>query len=199
MQSRKVTLTLLLVAVFLSLGVGSVATGAAILPYPMTISMGTKLNAEQDNKATQKAVFVDLLCPIALLHSTRADVERIFGKGKGHPNGFTYIYENERLRVDVLYSAGPCKASGVERWNVPEDTVIRMEISQKQTILAQDFYLDPKKYSRLQLSHPDNWVQYVNKDDGLIVHTIISGKTEELYFITREPSAKDKSLKCTSP
>jgi hypothetical protein len=198
MNSRRAKLTLLLVAVLLSLDIGSVAIGGVIFPYPPTVPMRTKLNAEQD-KATEKPVFVDLLCPVRLLRSTRADVERIFGKGKRHANGFTHIYENERLRVDVLYSAGPCKASGVERWSVPEDTVISMEIIQKQNILAQDFYLDPTKYARLQLSHPNNWVQYVNKDDGLIVHTIISGKAEELYFITREPSAKDKPLKCTSP
>ena len=192
MHSRKARLTLLLVAVLLSFDLGSAA-------HPMTVPMGTKLNAEQDKKPAQKPLFIDLVCPITLLRSTRADVERIFGKGKPHPNGFTHIYENERLRVDVLYSKGPCKASGVARWNVPEDTVISMEISQKQTILVKDFYLDMKKYSRLQLSHPDNWIQYVNKEDGLIVHTIMNGKVEALYLITRQPSAKDNSLKCTSP
>ena len=199
MHFRKAKLTLLLLAVLLSLDIASVAIGGVIFPYPMSVPMGTKLNAEQDNKATQKPVFVDLLCPITLLRSTRTDVERIFGKGKRHPNGFTYIYENERLRVDVLYSAGPCKASGVERWSVPEDTVIKMEISHKQTILVQDFYLDMKKYTRIQLSHPDHWFQYVNKEDGLIVHTIISNEVEALYFITRQPSAKDQPLKCPSP
>lgn len=199
MSYRKTRVVLTVVVAVASLGpLTSAEAGRNICPSPLPVAEITHSTSAQD-PANQKTEPIDFLCGLKPLVSTRADVEPILGKGRRHPNGFTYIYENERQRVDVLYSAGPCKLSGVERWSVPEDTVIRLEISPKQNILLETLDLDPKKYTRFKLSHPDNWVQYWNREDGLIVQTIIYGKVEELYLITREPPAKDKSLKCASP
>jgi hypothetical protein len=130
------------------------------------------------------------------LRSTRADVELLLGKPAMSPRSFD-IYKTESERVDVRYSVGPCEPSPVERWNVAKDIVISMEVIPQRTISVASLHLDAKRYVRIQESHPENWVQYWNRDDGVIVHSILQGKTEYLYFIEYRPTAKDKSLRCS--
>jgi len=36
----------------------------------------------------------------------------------------------------------------------------------------EELRLDPKKYTKVQWTHPDNWLLYMNKMDGLWIHTI---------------------------
>jgi hypothetical protein len=196
-MKAKLILTLIALAIIASASRNLVATDLIVGRYRVRSGVETQTDPRQDNNASQKATVATGWCELLPLHSTRADVERIFGAPKMSHDS-TKIYETKDERVDVLYSAGPCKLSGVERWNVPEDVVIKIEVSPRKNILVQDLHLDPNKYIRFQLSHPENWVQYRNKEDGITVHTIISGKAEELYIITREPAAKDKSLQCTS-
>jgi hypothetical protein len=129
------------------------------------------------------------------LQSTRGEVEKLLGKSK-MSHGFTYIYENGNERVDVLYSAGPCELSGVERWNVPKDVVIWMEVFPRKSVLIKDLHLDPKKYHRFQWSHPENWVDYLNMEEGVIVHSIDWGRGEELAFFEYRPTPKDVTLRC---
>jgi hypothetical protein len=129
------------------------------------------------------------------LGSTRADVEQLLGTPK-MSHGLVYTYETKDDRVDVLYSAGPCALSGVEKWNVPSDVVISMQVNPKQTILIDSLHLDAKKYVRFREAHPDNWVQYWNEADGTFVHTIFYGKNEELYFTEYRPTTKQKTLRC---
>jgi len=128
--------------------------------------------------------------------STRADVERLLGKPAMSPGSFD-IYKTEGERVDVRYSVGPCEASSVERWNVAKDIVISMEVIPQKTISIESLHLDTKRYLRIQESHPENWVQYWNRADGVIVHSILQGKTAYLYFMEYRPSAKAKSLRCS--
>jgi hypothetical protein len=129
------------------------------------------------------------------LRSTREEVEKLLGKSK-MSHGFTYVYENENELVDVLYSAGSCELSGVERWNIPKDVVIWMEVHPRKGVRIRDLHLDPNKYHRFQLGHPENWVEYWNKEEGVTVHTIIWNKSEEVYFFEYRPTAKDGDLRC---
>jgi hypothetical protein len=129
------------------------------------------------------------------LRSTRSDVERLLGK-PSIPSEFVDIYRTEAERVHVRYSNGPCEPSPVERWNVAKDVVILMEVIPQRTISIESLHLDPKRYLRFQESHPENWVQYWRKDDGIIVHSIIQGKEEYLRFFEYRPAAKDKALRC---
>lgn len=129
------------------------------------------------------------------LRSSREEVEKLLGKPK-MSHGFTFIYENGNERIDVLYSVGACELSGVERWNVPKDVVIWIEVRPSKTILIRDLHLDPKKYRRVRWSHPDNWVDYWNKEEGVIVHSIDWGRGEELYFFEYRPTTKDVTFGC---
>jgi hypothetical protein len=129
------------------------------------------------------------------LRSTRSDVEHLLGAAK-MSHGFVYTYETKDDRAVVLFSAGPCLLSGVEKWNVPADTVISMEVNPKGTISFDPLHLDADKYVRYRLAHPDNWVQYWNEADGIFVHTIFYGKHEELYYVEYRPTANQKNLRC---
>jgi hypothetical protein len=149
----------------------------------------------QDSPQSQTQTPTNSWSGLVPLRSTREEVEKLLGQSK-MSHGFTYIYENENERVDVLYSAGPCELSGVERWNVPKDVVIWMEVIPRKRILIKDLQLDPKKYGRFQHSHPDNWVDYWNKEEGVIVHSIIWVKAEELFFFEYRPTTKDATFRC---
>jgi hypothetical protein len=131
------------------------------------------------------------------LHSTRADVERLLGNHKWS-HGATFIYESESERVDVVYSKGVCKLSGVERWRVPEDVVIKLEVASRSNMFVRDLKLDPRRYIRQEESHPENWVEYRSVDDGIRVKAMLDGKEEKILLIIYEPGTKDKRLQCPS-
>ena len=130
------------------------------------------------------------------LSSTRADVERVLGKAKT-AREFISVYKTIGETVDVLYSAGPCMMSAVERWNVPANVVIRIVVRPRTEISVQALNLDRARYPRLQEGHLDNWVRYMNDEDGVMVETIMYSKNEQVYAITYWPRIKDKSLRCS--
>ena len=109
------------------------------------------------------------------------------------------MYETENERVNILYSAGPCMLSGSERWNVAKDVVITIEIRPKKKVLVQDLRLDPVRFPRFQLPHPENWFKYRNQADGVMVETIRFRKEEQVYIISYFPNQKDRGLRCTNP
>lgn len=71
------------------------------------------------------------------------------------------IYETGDETVDVLYSAGPCKLSNVERWNVAADVVIRIDVRPRAKMLIEALHLDKVRYPRLPEAHPENWARYI--------------------------------------
>ena len=129
------------------------------------------------------------------LHSSREDVERELGKPY-IARGSLYIYKTREETVNVWYSAGCCELSKVERWNVPADTVIKMEVSPMRTVLVRDLHLD-QEYVRIKEAHPENWIMYWDTERGVMVHAALNKGREEVMSITYEPTAKDKSLYCT--
>ena len=129
------------------------------------------------------------------LHSTRADAERVLGKPQKSRYS-THIYDTAHDRIDILYSEGPCEASEEERWNVSKDVIIRIDVRPKHTVPVKTLGLDRNRYVKTRESHPNNWFTYWNKDDGIRVETIKSGRVEEVNSITYGPKANDQSLRC---
>ena len=125
------------------------------------------------------------------LQSKRADVERLLNSPR-LSHGFTYVYQTGNERVDVLYSAGPCQMSGVERWKVPADTVLKIMVTPKATLLIRDLRPDATRYSRTQDAHPENWVHYWNLEDGITVDALLNDGCEEVLSVTYQASAKDR-------
>lgn len=125
------------------------------------------------------------------LHSTRRDAEKMLGSSK-LSHGYDYLYQTNDERVDVLYSAGPCKPSGVERWNVAVDTVIKVIVTPKTTVLIRALRPDAGKFSRTQDAHPENWVHYWNLEDGITIDALLVDGCEEVISLTYQPNATDK-------
>lgn len=125
------------------------------------------------------------------LHSTRRDAEKMLGSSK-LSHGYNYLYQTDDERVDILYSAGPCKPSGVERWNVAVDTAIKIIVTPKTTLLVRALRPDAGKFSRTQDAHPENWVHYWNLEDGITIDALLVDGCEEVISVTYQPNAKDK-------
>lgn len=105
---------------------------------------------------------------IVPLRSTREDVERLLGKPQWS-RGATFIFESECERVDVLYSKGECELSGVERWKVPKDVVVKLVVASRDILFVKQLNRELNRYSRQQESHPPNWVEYRSAEDGIRV------------------------------
>jgi hypothetical protein len=148
--------------------------------------------------SNQKLVAPNAWHGLVPLHSMRADVERLLGKPQ-LSHGLTSIYKTKDERVHVIYSLGYCELSGVERWKVPQDVVIRIMVSPNRNILLQELNLDRKKYTRRQRTHPENWIDYVSRDDGIVFRAVVVGEREEIDLITYGPSAQDEELYCQDP
>jgi len=102
----------------------------------------------------------------------------------------------EEEEVAVVFSAGKCLISSSERWNVPADVVITIELRPNKPTLIQNLHLDPNKYRRVQLPHPENWFVYRNAEDGFMVETLLYENKEQVLVLTYFPTLKGKGLRC---
>jgi hypothetical protein len=173
-----------------------------ILPFLLVIGLylpicakSVSMRSAQDRTSSQIQPATNSWRGLVPLRSTRKEVEKLLGKPT-FSLGVRYLYENENEKVDVIYSPGSCELIGTERWNVPKDVVIWMEIYPRKRILLKSLRLDPKQYRRFQGRHPENLVRYESEEEGVIVHAIVWAKAEELYFYEYQPTAKDGNLSC---
>jgi hypothetical protein len=183
-----------------SVVVDSVCVGSADRRLPSTGNLIVSAYQRTKSISTQTPKVGSATLPtnwhdLVPLHSTRADAERVLGKPK-ESRYSTSIYDTAHDRIDVLYSEGPCKTSEVERWNVSKDVIIRIDVRPKHSVPVNTLRLDSNRYVKTRESHPNNWFTYWNKDDGITVETIKSGRVEEVNSITYGPKAKDYSLRC---
>ncbi len=163
--------------------------------FELRANGGSEYQEPPVNKASEMNLQHNEWRGLVPLHSTRADVERLLGPPK-LSHGFTDIYQTGDERADVLYSAGSCKMSGVERWNVPANTVLKIMITPKATLLVRDLHLSSRKYARTQDSHPEDWVHYLDLDDGIVIDALINNGCEKVISITYQPSSQDSKLHC---
>ena len=126
------------------------------------------------------------------LHSTRADVERMLGAGRGECN---CLYETNTERVRIDYARGPCEGSwlwGRQRgWNVLADTVLRITIGLRDERPFSDLQLDLTRFTReaddtltTYYASRDEGIEYIVSSDGLV------------SAITYAPSTRDMHLRC---
>ncbi len=129
------------------------------------------------------------------LKSTRADVEKILGKPSRSVPG-PVIYGNDSERVDVAYARDRCEyANG--GWNVPANTVIRLEVRPVKTVLLEDLSFDRSKYDVSKWSHPSYWKTYRNEEEGISLETTDLGKNTEIVRVIQYfPKLSDQALKC---
>jgi hypothetical protein len=125
---------------------------------------------------------------ITPLKSTRADVERLFGK----PNNLGR-YEIENERAYVIYSDGPC-IIGYQNLGKPKcecfvekDTVLRIGVTLDSAVALPEF--DKTKFSRASLRSNVSMFTYSDLADGVVYTVDESHGT--LTAIDYWPSATD--------
>lgn len=130
------------------------------------------------------------------LHSTRTDVERLFGAPK-ESRGVGFKYETKDEQVFVFYSAGECKESRSNDWNVPRDTVVSITVHPNAKLLVDDLKLDKMKYERVLDYHVQGVIYYFSKEDGVrISASQLEKEGEDVNSITYEPTPQDSYLRC---
>ena len=76
------------------------------------------------------------------------------------------------------------------------DLVLKITVTPGQRTLIRDLGLRKDKYKRIQLAHPETWLQYVNLEDGITVDGLITNGREEVRSISYEAHAKDMEVRC---
>jgi hypothetical protein len=129
------------------------------------------------------------------LHSNRADVERLLGPPRSSL-GEIYTYRTTDDTVNVSYSDGPCKSGEPGPRGTPDDVVLKFSISPQRTLLVDNLRLDKGKYQRIQNDHPENWVHYLNSEEGITVDAVVNDGCEEVKSIIYQPTKKERELRC---
>lgn len=121
------------------------------------------------------------------LRSNRQDVEKLLGKPTDdEPYGVTYKTEKEK--VQVLYTSEKCENG----WDVPKDTVLRMEVYDSD--VGKSF--DELKLDKNLFSHTVDdafYATWTNTDEG--VQYYFNGY-QQLESITYLPKKSDNYLRC---
>jgi len=127
------------------------------------------------------------------LHSTRADVERIFGPNVRACKTLWCIYNLKDENVWIQYAAGPpCGQERENAWQVPRDTVIEMNVRFKQDRPLSELKFDLSKFVKTVDEHLIGWIYYTNFDDGIR----IDGGERTASVINYFAEAKDEGLLC---
>ena len=130
---------------------------------------------------------------IVPLHSTRADVERLFGPAAEQDNELMSVYKLEREVVVVQYAAGPpCGADGFHIWQVPRDTVLSIRVAPRTQIRFSELHIDESQYKVTDGGHVPNYTYYTNDKEGVQVEVTQSLVMSISYY----PGAKDDDLRC---
>lgn len=150
---------------------------------------------DRQDSAVQYATDSNTWRGITPLSSGRAEVEKLLG-APTKSVGKTSIYESKSEKVDVVYSKSACEATETGKWNVPRDTVVKLRIYPQEIVLIKDLHLSGTKYTRVVDAHPENWVHYINRNDGITVDALVKGGREEVMNFVYEPNSSQKSLRC---
>lgn len=121
------------------------------------------------------------------LHSTRADVERLLGPPGGRCR-CVYKAGSETVRID--YSGGPCRGS-LSGWNVPADTVLRLNITPSLEQKFAELGVEVKRYIKIT---DDSFTEYYGDRNTGIRYTV--APTGDLAGISYFPTASDTRLRC---
>lgn len=122
------------------------------------------------------------------LHSTRADVERIFGPSTTECK---CVYKTPDAVIQVDYALDRCKGA-LPGWNVPADTVlsftVRPMIQQKLSNLKLEI-------GRYTVRRDDAFTTYyANREEGMEYAVLPNGMVNSVTYV---PSSRDYGLGCS--
>lgn len=129
------------------------------------------------------------------MRSSRSDVERLLGPPRSSL-GEIYIYGSPANRIDVSYSADPCKSGGAKSQGSATDVVTRITVTPQKLLLVQNLGLNKAKYVRVQNDHPENWVHYLNSEEGITIEAVLNNGCEQVISIVYQATVTDREARC---
>jgi len=132
---------------------------------------------------------------VLLLQSTRADVEKLFGKPIGKYYDVTYNLGQGTLYIEY-YDFDRCKPShGYDgEWNLPEWTVTEIRYRPDHPPTFASLHLDLSKLRKLHLNPgvPDV-VSYVNDEEGVEYTVESDGRLNNVRYF---PGSRYERFRC---
>jgi len=135
---------------------------------------------------------------ITPFHTTRADVEKLFGEPPPPPSDGTHVYTLNKNRsiyrveegeIYIVYKRDDWYPA--DCWKtIPTDTVVFIEVTFKKPAPLKDFPINVKQSKQFDPSSPPNigFSAYIDESSGQMVQTF-KGNVERAYFFA---TAADK-------
>lgn len=133
---------------------------------------------------------------ITILRTTRAEVEKMMGKGEEH--AFIIFYPLKEGSLHIKYADGRCRPGQYRGWKVPEGTVIELVYTPFNSPPEfSSLHLDLAKFRTIRES-PDvpDLLTYIKDDEGIAYTVQLDGTVSE---IRRFPSSQYDKLRCSVP
>lgn len=131
---------------------------------------------------------------IVPLHSTRSDVEKLFGRPS---NQCMCAYYSEDVNVFVVYAAGDCKNGGTAGWNVPPDTVIRFDVVPKKERSLSKLGMSLVGLRKMDDPEVKNAVYYVDDSENItIALNKVTNEVQEIHYGPTVEDSRKASLRC---
>lgn len=121
---------------------------------------------------------------IVPLHSTRADVERLFGL----PNPQDGFYDFKNESVEFRYSDGPC----VNGLDIPRDTVIDIRVVPKRDLRLSKLQFGISNFKKVKDEELPGFYSYTSEKKGITITTSEGIVVDIIYGWTK----KDRTLLC---
>jgi hypothetical protein len=131
---------------------------------------------------------------LVALHSSRTDVEKLFGKPV-RTGRYLSSYDLKEELVEIMYAAGPpCGATMIDSWRVPLDTVVSIKLYPKNVVL----FVEPAGYVKTEDLVQTHVSYYSNESDGVRYTVERRDGRDYLSSIDYRPRAVDKHLQCAT-
>jgi hypothetical protein len=125
---------------------------------------------------------------IVPLHSTRKDVEGILGRSMD-PCRCIYKMASEVVTIDY---AGRTCSQNPSGWNIPQDTVVTINVSATAPRRFSDLNIDERRYKRTKDLHTTA-IYYYNEEVGVTYQVSEDGLVSLTVY---GPSSGDSKLRC---
>ena len=133
---------------------------------------------------------------IRLLHSTRKDVEKLYGAPKAA--SFITTYETAAEKINVTYSETTCRENESAYWDVAKGTVLSMVIAPKVYLGVKDFIAQSgKTFEKMRDAEMPQRFHYQSADRTISFSAeAFTEQGEEVVSIFYNPTEADNHLRC---
>jgi hypothetical protein len=129
---------------------------------------------------------------IVPLHSTRTDVERLWGAPSEQLALYSVVYRTGNETILIDYAKGqPCSGKS-NPWRVPRNTVVRISVTLNKGLPLSELRIDQIKYKKRSGGERAEDVYYVNEHDGETLRVFQGEVLDMSYF----PALSDEHLRC---